>query len=111
MVSVPFDTVLKDFDGRPVKHNRAGELVDATLKGVAVEALLLVDAQGLSADEHLSRYGLAQRIHKANGAGVELTVEEIALVKRLLAKGYTPGVVGAAVEILDPASLRKGQDG
>jgi hypothetical protein len=85
------------------------KLVDAegaplTLSGVVTTALLgtYPDEQA-TGEEKFRRYQLAARI---DNAGIqEVAAEEVALIKRLIGKGYPPIVVGPAYQALeqDPA--------
>ena len=97
---IDFSAVLTDLDGNPMKDGEN----DATLGRIATNALLLPyqDEQNLSGEDKLKRFMLAG---KARGPAVELTVEEIALAKRLIGKAYGPLVVGRAWALLDPASV------
>lgn len=103
---IDFGKKLTDFNGNPVKQmNGDKSLVDASLSSVCVEALMArFPDETLSAEQQLSRYALAKAIHKAEA--LEITTDDIVLLKRLLAKGYGPAIVGAACEILDPAAIK-----
>jgi hypothetical protein len=94
-------TVFTDFDGNPMKD--AGQQ-DLTLAAVAISALMATypDEQGLSGDEKVKRYDLAMRIHRRSAVTVDVAIDDIALIKRLIDKAYTPLVVGQAREFLDP---------
>jgi len=52
----------------------------------------------------VTHWALALRLHKASET--ELTAQDIALLKNLIAKVYDPLVVGQAWAILDPASVK-----
>lgn len=99
-MKVDFNSVIKDLKGEPVKDGDR----DFTLAAVACNALLMPypDEQSLSGADKFRRYKLADKITSANGQGVDLSVEEIADLKKLIGKGYGPLVVGRAYEILDP---------
>lgn len=88
------DTPLKD-----------GKDEDFTLAKCAIEALMAVfpDERELSGDDKVKRYKLASLIHK--GGLVEITAEELSLLKRLIGKFYSPLIVGQAYAMLeaDPA--------
>lgn len=93
-------TPIVDFDG--------AELPDLTVGSACVTALLatFVDEPSLNGEEKMRRFLLAQRI--AATEDVDLTAEEIALTKLLVAKGYGTLVVGRVWAALDPVSVRQG---
>jgi len=74
----------------------------ATVRGVAIEALFATfkDEENLSGEEKLKRWELASKI-KINPDPVELKVEEIALLKKLIGKAYGALIVGQAWKVLE----------
>lgn len=78
-----------------------------TLRNISENVLLMpdIDKDGeqkeMTGDEKCKRYDLAMRIHKATGL-VDLQAEEIVLLKKLIARGYSTLIVGQAFGILDP---------
>ncbi len=90
--------VLTTLTGMPIKDGEAS----LTLGAVATNALLMPyeDERNLSGDDKVKRFKLAQRIHDAQGE-VDISSEEITLLKSLIAKAYTPLVVGRAFAILE----------
>ena len=96
-MKVNFGKVLVDFDGAAISAKDKNE---AVLRGVAVDALLAIyqDEQNLSGEEKLKRYILAEKVYKKED---DLTVEEIALLKKLIGKAYAPLIVGQAWKILE----------
>ena len=78
-----------------------GEGVALTLASVAVSALMgtYQDEQGITGEEKFKRYQIAQRLSSAGTQ--EVTAEEVALIKRLIGKAYTPMVVGPAYIALE----------
>src|ERR1700741_2559296 len=91
-----FSTVLT-FAGKPVKEAD----VELNLGGVAVSALLMLrqDDSNISGDEKFRRYKLAERL--TAGGVVDVSVEELALIKSLIGGMYQPIVVGAAFDLLE----------
>ncbi|MFP3246913.1 MAG: hypothetical protein RXR20_20535 [Paraburkholderia sp.] len=72
-----------------------------TLKMVAINALLSNDEadRGQSGEEKYKRFKLADRIHASDT--VEVSVEELALIKRLIGLIYPPVIVGSAYAALE----------
>lgn len=103
---IDFTTPLVQLDGKPFL-GPDGKPVETTLASVAETALLgsYVDEQNLTGEEKVKRFSLANKIHGNRAAS--LTTEEVALIKRLIAKSYNPLVVGLSWTILDPASVPK----
>lgn len=101
------NVVLKTLKGEPLKEQYVGPddkplERTVTLSGIATNALLAnyEDERNLSGDDKVKRFKLAQQINDADGE-VEVTAEQVSLLKSLIAKGYTPLVVGQAYEILE----------
>lgn len=96
------NVVLKTIDGKSLREaHEAGER-DVLLSRLAVNALLVnyPDEQSLSGEDKVKRFKLAQLINDADG-DVEVTAEQVSLLKSLIAKAYTPLVVGQSYEILE----------
>jgi hypothetical protein len=74
-----------------------------TLGMLAMRALAAPE-QGIAADESLKRGQLAISVYKSEGA--QLTVEEIALIKKQIAKFFGPLVVVKTFALLDPAQAK-----
>jgi hypothetical protein len=55
--------------------------------------------------EKARRFGLAKKIHTANG-DLQVTTDDIALLKKLIGKSYNALIMGQAWELLDPASVK-----
>lgn len=96
-MKINFDQELKKLDGTSLENT--------TLRSVTLEALqaLFQDEQGLSGEEKARRWALATRIY-ANPENIDLKVEEIATIKKLIGKAYGPLVVGQAWEMLEGKS-------
>lgn len=93
---IDVDIELKTLDGGPV--------VDAsgpvTVRSVAVNALLAnYPDEHPTGEEKLRRYQIARAVHA--GGKVELRVEDVALIKLLVGKAYSPLVVGPVFEALE----------
>lgn len=101
---------LVDLSGKPIvqpksdqdrKPNEKPEMEDITLKMVSVNAILVVDPKKpCSGEEKVKRYELAKRIYAAD-AEVELSAEDIVLIKNSVHDGFQPIISGQVVEILE----------
>jgi len=70
------------------------------LKNILINALITEQPNsGIAGNEKFERYNLARTIKQ--GHDIELTAENIALLKDLVAKNYTPLVVGDVWNILE----------
>lgn len=102
---IDFDTTLTAFDGSPLPDDAEGTL---TLKTVAVTALLSTLADGRGHPESLPPASkvehalLAQTIH--GGGVIDLTAEQVALLKDRVGRAYAPIVVMRAWALLDPVA-------
>lgn len=101
-LAVDFAAPINNLDGTPMRKEDKTVL---TLDDVASTALLssYQDEPNLDGVEKNKRFWLAKKIHDKSKDPV-LTADEIALIKRLIAKAYNPLVVGRAWGLLDPAS-------
>jgi len=110
---INFDTVIMQIDGKtpvpvescePLVPNK--KCVPLTLKRVCTDVLITdrIPGDSPNPDEKKQRFFLAMQIE--NGKRV-LTVEDIALLKKVIGLGYGPLVVGRTTELLDPAAMPK----
>ncbi|GLQ96462.1 hypothetical protein [Dyella mobilis] len=85
------------FAGKPIEENKAV----LTLGGVSVNALLVMpdNEPNLQAEEKFKRYKLAERL--SAGGVQDLSVDELALVKRLVGNMYQPIIVGASFDLFE----------
>ena len=90
-------TTLKTLEGEPLQNGEK----DLTLGAVCIEALLSTfkDELALSGEQKLRRYRLASRISR--NAQCNLSSEDTALVKQLVAKAYGPLAVGQVWDLLE----------
>jgi hypothetical protein len=72
-----------------------------TLKAVCRSALLGDNSPDMSAKDKLDRYELALKIHRTNGELLEITVEQAALLQRLINTTYPPLIVGQCLPLLE----------
>ena len=108
----------QDESGNPIRDKDGFPLLKIgspfTLRKACERALLDTPAdpktgrpEQLSADDKLKRWGIAQRIHASNST-IELSAEEIVLLKELINKKYpSPLTVAQAYEALDPTGKDK----
>jgi hypothetical protein len=98
--TVDFSTVMTDMDGQPLPTSQTDK-TPVTLGTVADTALLnsFPDEKDISGDEKVHRFTLAVMVKSGK---VELTAENITLIKTVIAKAYGPLIVGRAWAILDP---------
>lgn len=98
-MKINFDSPILDLKGQSI-NDEVGN--PATLGTLAVGALMAqFSSEGeLPAAEKVSRFVLAAAI--ANGGVIDLKVEDITLIKKLIGKAFGPLAVGRAYEILDP---------
>jgi len=94
-VNVP----LKTLDGQVMKDNDGqGNAIDATVKMVIVNAIL-APVQKESGVDKVKKFDLAQRIYKSDE--VDLTAEEISLIKERVGESFPPIVVGQIWNLLE----------
>lgn len=92
--------ILYDLDNEAMKNPKGNV---ATLRWICCEALLSPHPkeQDLDQLEKVKRFQLAKRISKDDK--VELSVDELALLKRLVGQGFPPLVVGLVCEMVEKA--------
>lgn len=97
-MKIAISKMLKGLDGKPLV-NQGEEL---SLGGVMGSALLMVYTdETIGGDVKFKRHQIAQRLYGKKS--VELTIEDIALIKELIGKAYGPAVVGPAYILLEGA--------
>lgn len=111
-MKIKVNAILKNIYGEPLKSQRKRprpkksdepeELEDLTLKDVIVNALLgEFEGEKLSGEEKLKRYKLAISIQEAK-VEAQLSTTEIAEIKDLIGKSWSPLVSGQAWELIEP---------
>lgn len=110
---INFGTVLTDQDNNPMLEcaDNPAPKTDAECKqrqpvtlGMITLRALAQPEQGLAADESLKRGQLGLRAYKAES--IELTAEDLSVIKRQIAKIYNPLIVARTFPILDPATAK-----
>ena len=104
------DRLLVGLDGTPLEIGssacpmcgRAQERRPATLRAVCADALVAgyQNERDLSGEEQVKRYDIAVEITREDV--VELSPEDLTLVRRLIAKMFNPLYTGQAWHMLDP---------
>ncbi len=95
-MKINLSTVITDLSGEAVKDGEK----DLTLSTVCISALLMPDQQDQPAKEKVERFHLAEKVHAAGEQ--DLSVDDVALLKKLIGKLFPPLVVGRAFAVLDP---------
>jgi hypothetical protein len=111
---IDFTSVIMDQDDQPLRECTDDPLPkeireckaykSVTLGMIAFRALASAE-RDVPQDESVRRGHLGLTIYKA--AAAQLTAEEITLIKKQIAKNYSPLVVVRAFGILDPAEKAK----
>lgn len=93
-----FTIPLTHLDGTPIKDGDK----QATLTTVALTALLASyeDERALTGKEKAERYQLALKINK-RPAEVDITAEQLTMLKSLIGKAFGPLVVGQVYDLLE----------
>lgn len=98
---IDFQKEIKNIHGVTVKESDAPDAKPVTLGFVAIEALLIDDPQArVSGSDKMKRYRLAQEISKLKEA-LDITVEDVALIKDLIGKKFSANIVGPAYDLID----------
>lgn len=104
---INFDAKFCDLDGNEVRDRQMGQdgkMTEsvATLGRVAANALLMItDAdKDMAGEIKVKRYDLAMRVIRGEAS---LKAEEIATIKAVIGKHYSPLIVGQAWRMLDPS--------
>jgi len=107
-MKIDFNQELKTIEGDTLRRSKASGTsvvqIPATLKWAAVEALLgSPPEEKTSGEEKGRRYDLALRIQTAEEP-LDLSVEDIAYVKRLCDVSFPPLIVGQTRRMLEGAT-------
>jgi len=92
-------TTLKNLDGEDlIEPDAKGEVSKVLLRNILVNALM-IPAEKDTGQQKVEKYMLAMDIQKHEE--VEVTPEQIVLLKSVIEKPYGPIVVGPVFQILD----------
>jgi len=98
-MKIKTDVVLKNLDGQVMKDNDGkGNAVDATLKMAIVNAVL-APVQNEKGTDKIKKYELAMKVHK--NKEVDLTAEDISLIKERVGELFPPLIVGQVYNLLE----------
>jgi len=97
-MKINFNVKLKDIDGKELKHK--DETI--TLYGVCTNALLFNEQKekDIEGKEKVRRFKLAHKIYGTKEP-ISIEVEDVALIKELVAKIYSTLIVGQVWELLE----------
>jgi hypothetical protein len=98
-MKIDFTRKLTTLAGESIRYNQKDE---TSLMDISLDALLtpMQDDQNLSGEEKAKRYVLATRIY-SNPAEIDVTVEEVSTLKKLIGKLFGALVVGQAYQMLE----------
>ena len=98
-MKINVDEKLKTLDGQVMMDNDGkGNAIEASLKILLVNAVLAPTEKELGV-EKVKKYELAKMIFK--GGEVDLTAEDITLIKKQVGENFAPIVVGQVFEMLE----------
>ncbi len=102
-MKIDFNTELKDLRGKPIPLTIDNVSVNATLLEACVESLMCLfdNERTEEGKSKYERWKLAEKLMKSVSGVVDLSVEEIAKLKKRVGKRYSPLIVGPAYSILD----------
>lgn len=100
-MKIDFSQVIMTPYDEPVKDGPGTDSLDMTLARASIGALLAnrSDEQKLNGQEKAIRHALAVLL--VNGGEIDLEIEQIALIKKLVGEVYGPLVVGPAYKMLE----------
>lgn len=97
--------VLVGYDDRPLKMDASPNAPDSTLKAVVYQALTvsLPGDEGQTKEAKYSFYKLAKKVKNSQGE-LDLTVEQLGIIKDRVAKAYPPLIIGQVYEFIEGES-------
>ena len=102
-MKVNTETILTTIQGQPLKDKDTnGQVIDVTVKTVIINAIL-IPKQNETGIEKVQKYELAKKIYSS--PEVDLTVEEIVLIKEKVGEAFAPIVVGQIWNLLEKGSI------
>ncbi len=107
-MKIDFTQEIKALDGSSLPYQQEKGTL---LKNIACDILLaqLPEERDLSGEEKCKRFVLATRIF-SNPKKIDLTIEEVAMIKKLIGRAYPPLVVGQSWNYLEGKEIDDGND-
>jgi len=104
---IGYDGLVINTPERPGDNN--SPLIEMTLSVASVRALTALNpnAPNPSGDEKFKCGELARKIYNSSADGIDLPVEDLALIKKMIGIAFGPVVVEAAWPILDARETAK----
>lgn len=97
-MKIDFSKEFKNLNNETLK---SGE-TNVTLKSICTEALLNSSVEEkITGEEKAKRYNLALEIFASKQKIVEISIEDVAVIKKLVGDFYSPLVVGQAYKFLE----------
>jgi hypothetical protein len=99
-MKIDFNRVLIDLTGEEISESAKEPDKKATLKFITMQALMnnVRGDESLSGHDKFKQYELAQKV---NTGVVELTAEEIALIKERIGLAFHTAIIGPAYQLLE----------
>ncbi len=99
-MKININQVLTQLNGQPIKDtDESGKAVDATVRNALVNAVLLPE-QNEKGTQKVLKYELAKKIYQAK-EDVEVTAEEVVMLKRVVGEAFAPLIVGQLMELFN----------
>lgn len=100
-MKVNFSQEMYDLDGKKLVEPPMSRPV--TLRTLAVNVLMAAfeDEKHLSGEEKVKRYDMALLVHNSKDDLIDMSIEDVALIKRLIGQAYGPLLVGQAWKMLE----------
>lgn len=98
MPKIDMNTTLVALDGTSAIRNEQNKVVK--LRMIAIACLLV--NRPCTPEEKIADFDLAERLHQQKEAALDLTIEEVAHLKKRIGESQGPLVVKRCWDILDP---------
>lgn len=99
-MKIDVNQTLKTMNGQVMKDDDGtGQIVDATLRMAMVNAILSPIEKESGMDK-VKKFNLAKKIHDAESE-VDLTVEEVSLIKERIGEVFPAIIVGQVFDLLE----------
>ncbi len=102
-MKIDFSTTLLTVKGEPLTEGQGEDKKEITLGDASIGALMIIE-KGIKGIEKYNRYKLSEKI--SSGKLVDLKVEEVAQIKKLIGEVWGPAVVGPAWDLLEKKRTR-----